>query len=72
MQVLALMGFHVSPVGFLSPSMQLQEHIGAIQNPLPLGRAEGRGNQHNEEEISSSEGQGKGNTSLNSMKQDQV
>lgn len=37
MQVLALMGFHVSPVGFLSPPRQLQEPVGAIQNPLPLG-----------------------------------
>lgn len=26
-----MMGFHVSPVGFLSPPRQLQEHIGAIQ-----------------------------------------
>lgn len=39
--MLALMGFHVSPVGFLSPPRQLQEHFGAIQNPLPLGRAAG-------------------------------
>lgn len=31
MQVLALMGFHVSPVGSLSPPRQLQEPIGAIQ-----------------------------------------